>query len=188
MTPAKFDPWSALKRPAPRAKRANCAKDGSELSTFSTFSTPSVPDFSDFEERAAIIEICGGVSRCETAIIAARQHGFEDVVELYAVHIAEWQRRLSRTNAVSDEHQRLVANAFILCRSNWILQILSLGWDEVGIFAYEPGAHTGGLLHAVGDGALTVVTQDCAGFVDLGGKQRLHRRFSHTAAHLLWDL
>ncbi|MEM7778065.1 MAG: hypothetical protein AAF732_20980 [Pseudomonadota bacterium] len=157
------------------------------MSTISTFSTPSVPSFCDFEERAAIIEVCAGASRDQGECTAARQLGFESVSALFAAQITDWQERLSRTRATSDEHRQLIGNAQDLCRGSWIVQLLALGWDEVGLFGFDTKANTGGLVQTMRDGSLTAVTEHTAGIIDRSGQTHLHRRFATDVKSLLWD-
>lgn len=48
-------------------------------------STPSIPDIEAFEERAAIIEYDGGLTRKQAEDLAAQAQGFRD-----AFHYWQW--------------------------------------------------------------------------------------------------
>ncbi|MBL4873702.1 MAG: hypothetical protein JKY41_09990 [Rhodobacteraceae bacterium] len=48
-------------------------------------STPSIPDIEAFEERAAIIEYDGGLTRKQAEDLAAQAQGFRD-----AAHYWQW--------------------------------------------------------------------------------------------------
>lgn len=54
-----------------------------------------IPDIEAFEERAAIAEYDGGLTRGEAEDLAAREQGFRDA-EHYREVLAEYLRRLSR--------------------------------------------------------------------------------------------
>ncbi len=46
-------------------------------------STPSIPDIEAFEERAAIIEYDGGLTRKQAEDLAAQAQGFRDAVNYW---------------------------------------------------------------------------------------------------------
>ena len=123
-----------------------------------------------FEERAAIMEFDGNLSRQHAETQAAREQGFEDADDLHAALVARWAAKIERlaelpaTGGEADEALRR-ARAFIA--EGWALQAARLGWDECRLFGLcpiKPWARLDRKGVAFG-GAVQVVTAEAVTYV-----------------------
>lgn len=97
-------------------------------------------DLSDYEERAAILQFDGNLSKDEAEARAAREQGFSDPASLHAAKIAEWIDLLKqKLEGEADPHgQKHIKTAIRFCKDGWAAQALAFGWTELELFGLCP--------------------------------------------------
>ncbi|MEO0621306.1 MAG: hypothetical protein AAFU49_09590 [Pseudomonadota bacterium] len=98
-----------------------------------------MPDLDAFEERAAIAEHDGGLSRAEAETFAAQEQGFETPAGLVSAAVAGWRDRLealARTEA-SPGGRDCIAQALRFIADGWAGKAVMLGWSELELFGTD---------------------------------------------------
>jgi hypothetical protein len=118
-----------------------------------------------FEERAAIAEHDGGLSRDDAETMAAREQGYETGDALLAAVVVGWAQKIDQLIGRRPADPAIAqaldqASAFI--REGWALQAVRLGWGELELFGVllpaslgqrsRIGAAFGGAVQAVTTG------------------------------------
>jgi hypothetical protein len=150
------------------------------------------PDPGAFEERAAIIEHDGGLSRQQAKTQTAQEQGFDDADSLHGESVRRWTaeiERLAKLPAVSPDGAKALKRAQLFLREGWALQAARLGWDEVELFGVCPVAPWRRLDRkgAAFGGAVQVVTHEAIAYV--GGLRRYRAIINNDGgAVLIWEL
>jgi len=157
---------------------------------------PRVPhvfvDENIYEERAAIAEFDGGLSRPDAEKLAAQEQGHADADSLHGDVVERWAaeiERLARLPVVSPEGAEALKRAQAFIAEGWALQAVRLGWDEVDLFGVcplKPWARLDRKGAAFG-GAIQAITQDAMTYV--GGLRRYRAQVNNDGgAVLIWEL
>ncbi len=157
---------------------------------------PRVPrilvDENTYEERAAVAEHDGGLSRQEAETLAAQEQGFDDADSLHGESVRRWAaeiERLAKLPAVSRYGAEALKRARAFIAEGWALQAARLSWDEVELFGVCPRAPWQRLDRkgvAFG-GAVQVVTQDAVAYV--GGLRRYRAQVNNDGGAVpIWAL
>ncbi len=157
---------------------------------------PRVPrilvDENTYEERAAVAEHDGGLSRQEAETLAAQEQGFDDADSLHGDVVGRWAaeiERLATLPAVSPDDARALKRAQAFLADGWALQAARLGWGEVELFGVCPRApwHRLDRKGAAFGGAVQAVTQEAVTYI--GGLRRYRATVNNDGgAVLLWEL
>lgn len=99
-------------------------------------------DLDAFEERAAIAEHDGGLSREEAERRAATAQGFASPADLRDAAAEGWRLRLEglRGRVRSPEGRRAVEAALRFVAEGWAAKAAALGWPELELFGADPRA------------------------------------------------
>ena len=106
------------------------------------FDRPSAADLDAFEERAAIMEVDGGLPRANAERAAAEAQGFADAAALYAAAAGGWQRKL-KALALREKSQLgrdCISAALRFIAEGWAAKAAALGWPEIELFGADPRA------------------------------------------------
>ena len=176
---SKFDPRSvSFETDLPPAKAAKVdTQIPLEDPTLASLATLAGPQ-EDFEERAAIVEFDGEISR-------------------------EWAEGLARLCTmpkppnVSEAHWRQAVDAAGRFADNWAAKASALGWTALDIFsvdrtAPEGALHTAGLIWLLQDKEIVAVTDDAVIVETVNGARQSFRPRQDTSDTsrrvLLWEM
>ncbi len=152
-----------------------------------------------FDERAAIAQMDGGLTRGQAEHQAARDQGFADAQTLRFAVVAGWLRQV---NAWGADHaddpflQSLLTDARTFCGSEWAVQALQLGWGELDLFAVHGDASEArldgrGLVASLDGRPIAAMTADTSLIQCPAGHHLTYRRRPfdpQRGAVLLWEL
>ncbi|MEQ8653272.1 MAG: hypothetical protein RIC87_12485 [Kiloniellales bacterium] len=152
-----------------------------------------------FDERAAIVEADGGLTRDQAEDQAARDQGFDTAAELRFAVVAGWLRQVNEwgsDHAGDPFRQRLLSDARSFCASEWAIQALHLGWCELDLFAVHGDApeqrfDSRGLVASLDGRPIAAMTSDTASIrCPAGHCVTYYRRpiDPQRGAVLLWEL
>lgn len=113
-----------------------------------------------------------------------------DEREARAGVVMVWASRLSAARETCPATERACLDAALaLCAGPWIGPLLSLGWEEVDLFAYDTiQPKRGGLAQSLTRGRLLAVTRDAAYLVTARGREQRRREYGSGSGDLLiWD-
>jgi hypothetical protein len=152
----------------------------------------AAPDPDAFEERSAIAEHDGGMSRQDAESLAAREQGFDDADSLHGEIVGRWATeigRLAKLRAGNPEGAEALRRARAFISEGWALQAARLGWGEVelfGVFHHASRQRLGGQ-GAAFCGAVQAISQEMV--VYASGQRRYRAQVNNDGgAVLIWEL
>ena len=157
---SKFDPWALESDHAPAAYDAYSAYTANRIGRIGSASDLEI---GTFEERAAVIEFCGGKPRSSADLLAAQEAGFADASSLHVGMIDNWCDRLCDARSGCGECRLLCDRGIKFCRGQWIGRLVAMGCDEISLFSVNllAPAH-GGLLQRLHSREILAITDSNA--------------------------
>jgi len=182
-----------------RAKRAKAAKRDEDVSHFSRFSTGASVEIGAFEEAAAIAQHDGGLDHDQAEDQAGRDQGYADAVSFREAVVADWLAKLNawgRGPLTDPIMKQALIDARAFCASEWALQALALGWDELSLFGVHADAPATrldfmGLVLLLGGHRIAAMTSKTAEILCAGDHRQTCRRKTldpRQGAVLLWEI
>lgn len=149
------------------------------------------PDLGAFEERAAVAEYDGGMSREEAERVAAAEQGYSNPNDLYAAMTEFWRHHLEllARDEASVLGKNCTAAALAFIRGGWAEKAVALGWSEIELFGvelHEPSEPVGAAYLPF---APSTVTAECITY--FRSSEPAHRRWRQALAAdavLPWDI
>lgn len=116
------------------------APDQSDLSAETNALAVTTPDLDAFDERAAIAEHEGGLTREAAERLAASEQGFAHAADLRAAAVAGWATALAHiADSTTDPMGRAcIEAALAFIRAGWAETALAAGWTEVELIGLDP--------------------------------------------------
>lgn len=104
--------------------------------------TAPPPDLDAFEERAAITQHDGGLSREQAERLAAEAQGYPKVADFYAAAADGWRRNLEALHCAerAPRGRDCIAQALRFIADGWAEKAAALGWPELELFGVDPRA------------------------------------------------